>query len=116
MQPEESIPLADIEAAIRVVEWFKVQDRRVYARMAASEADAKIEDVTDLIKATGGRLSVRDLLRSRHRSRTNRDMAQEVLDRIVERGEARWQEEPNPRGGRRRRYVELVDPAPDCRI
>jgi len=107
----EEISLVEVEAAIALVDFFKREATRVYAMMVESETTAEIKNLVELAKANGGRVSPRELMTKRNRYRGDSSTAYEALQRLADRGLARWDEDPNPRGGRPSQFIRLTPAA-----
>jgi putative DNA primase/helicase len=101
-----------IEAAIRLVTWFKNETRRIYGRMAESEDTRDARKVLECVEAKGGRATVRDVAKA-GLCRGDTERIAEVLDKLAEAGFGVWQDvNPTARGGRRTRAFELTPETP----
>lgn len=98
------VDAATMAAAIRVVDWFKAETRRVYAMLDESAADeaARQEDerLAAWIERRGGRVATRDLIAG-CRGIATADAAEAALNRLEQAGLGRWQAKPpGEHGGR----------------
>jgi hypothetical protein len=96
-----------IEAAIRLVTWFKGETRRIYGRLAESEDTRDTRKVLECVQAKGGRVTVRDVGRAGVCGGDTARIAA-ILDQLAEAGEGTWiTVPPTERGGRPTRTFEL---------
>ncbi len=95
------IDVMSIEAGVRLSRWFCGEARRVYALLSESEEERDIRELVELVRAKGGRISVRELMRSKARYAHSADCAREALGKLVAMRLGHW-EPPNPSqaGGR----------------
>lgn len=84
----------DLEAVLsgtRLAEWLAREGRRIYADMAASEAQRADDDLVAWITKRDGSVTVRDLSTSGpRRYRGDPDAARAALDRLVKAGRGAW--------------------------
>jgi hypothetical protein len=96
-----------IEAAIRLVTWFKNETRRIYGRLAESEDTRDSRKVLEYVRERSGSAIVREMARS---GLCGGDTARAtaVLERLVKAGMGTWREiVSTKRGGRPTRVFEL---------
>jgi len=100
LQDAAAVDRESIEAAIRLVTWFKNETRRIYGRLAEGEDTRDTRKVLECVQAKGGNVTVREVARAGVCGGDSaRIMA--ILDRLAEAGEGTW--EPvttTERGGR----------------
>lgn len=100
-----------VEAAIKIVSWFKGETRRVYAAMGETEDDRQLRALRELIAKQGGQITVRDLNRgpSHYRGNDGKLAAEEDLNRLVEEGFGKWVYiQPDEHGGRPTKVFRLT--------
>ncbi len=96
-----------IEAAIRLVTWFKGETRRIYGRLAESEDTRNTRKVLECVQAKGGRVTVREVAKA---GLCHGDAVRitDILNKLVEAGCGVWRDvNPTDRGGRRTRSFEI---------
>jgi hypothetical protein len=101
------VDAASIEAAIRLVTWFKYETRRIYGRLAESEDTRDTRKILECVQAKGGRVTVRDVAKA---GLCHGDAARitDILNKLAEAGRGVWRDvNPTDRGGRRTRSFEL---------
>jgi hypothetical protein len=86
------IGLESMKAGITLCDWFAAETRRVYAKLIESAAERNAGELVTLIRRRGGRISVRDLIRSYGRRYPDVATAEAALGRLVELGLGRWVE------------------------
>jgi hypothetical protein len=102
-----AVDVDSIEAAIRLVTWFKGETRRIYGRLAESEDTRDTRKVLECVQAKGGRVTVRDVGRAGVCGGDTARIAA-ILDQLAEAGEGTWiTVPPTERGGRPTRTFEL---------
>ncbi|MBI4581626.1 MAG: DUF3987 domain-containing protein, partial [Planctomycetes bacterium] len=104
-----SISADHMQRAIRVVEWFKHEARRVYAILGEDEGDLDHRRLLELIRRNGGHVTARDLMRCRRQFATAAD-AEAALGALVEAGLGRWEyPRPGSKGGQPSQRFVLAD-------
>jgi hypothetical protein len=104
----ERITLDEVEKAIELVEWFKGETKRVYARMSETAERKELRDLVELAKRSDGKLTLRELKRHRATYANDPDAAHLALNRLVEAGLATWGRESHSKGGRPSPHIVLV--------
>ncbi len=100
-----------LRRAIRVVEWFKGEARRVYGMLGESRTESESRQLVELIERKDGSLSASELVRLRRRYSTVVE-AEAALDELTHDGIGRWELPPQKgRGGPRARRLVLIDNA-----
>lgn len=98
-----------MEAGINLSQWFGQETRRVYAMLGESDEDRTRRRLVELVRAKGGAMSPRDLIRSSRMFLKTTD-AESSLEELVRLGYGRWEEVlPGAQGGRPTRRFTLVD-------
>jgi hypothetical protein len=90
--PQEVIDRKSMESAIQLVEWFKLQARRVYSELFGGKHQTSKERLDELISditREGGTASIRDLSRGSLRGYTA-DLIREMLQPAVDDGRVTW--------------------------
>ncbi len=107
LQDASAVDAESIEAAIRLVSWFKDETRRIYGRLAESEDTRDARKVLECVQAKGGRVTVRDVAKA-GLCQGDTERITEVLTKLAEAGLGVWRDvNPTERGGRRTRSFEL---------
>ena len=101
-----AIDAASMGCAIRLVEWFKIEARRVYATLSANEEDQDRQALAELLQRHGKPVTARDLSRLSRRYGDS-ESAEEALDDLAKCGFGKWDNQgPSDKGGRpTRRFV-----------
>jgi DNA polymerase I-like protein with 3'-5' exonuclease and polymerase domains len=100
-----------VASGIALCRWFASEARRIYSTLAESEEQRDVRRLVEFIRARGGRITVRELMRANCRRYPDAKTAEAVLNGLVEAGLARWVEFPTTmRGGLPIKGVELTDP------
>jgi hypothetical protein len=102
-----AVDAASIEAAIRLVTWFKYETRRIYGRLAESEDTRDTRKVLEYVRERRGSTKVREMTRA---GVCGGDTARvtAVLERLVKAGMGTWREIATTKhGGRPTRVFEL---------
>ena len=100
-----------VASGVELSRWFASEARRIYATLAESEGERETRRLVEFIRARGGRMTVRELMRANCRRYPDADAAEVALGALVEAGLARWADIPTAmQGGRPIKAVELVDP------
>lgn len=93
----------DMGAAIRLTAWFRAEAERVYAALGESPelqaARHLFEVVCRLAERRGGRLTVREFARSKHKAYPTAAAAEAALQSLVNAGFGTWEDGPAPRAG-----------------
>lgn len=74
----ETVDAASMECAIRLVGWFKIEARRVYATLAADEADQDRQALAELLRRQGKPITARDLAKLSRRYGGDSEAAEEA--------------------------------------
>lgn len=107
---ESHIDSISMNAGITLADWFKGEAARIYDMLCESEAEAEDRELVDWIRARGGAVTVRDLVRGPRRFRGKADLAQKTLDDLVARGLGDWEHpKPGPKGGHPTLVFRLAD-------
>jgi hypothetical protein len=81
-----------IKAGVTLARWFAAETRRVYAKLLESAAERNAAALVALIRQRGGRIAVRELMRTSSRYYPDVATAEAALARLVELGLGRWTE------------------------
>ena len=81
-----------IAAAVTLGSWFAAETRRVYAKVFESAAQRNAAALVDLIRRCGGKIGVRELMRTYSQRYPDAATAESALARLVELGLGRWME------------------------
>ncbi|KKM15724.1 hypothetical protein LCGC14_1693090, partial [marine sediment metagenome] len=107
-----SVDEASMAAGIALVDWYKVEARRVYGALKESAEQREARELYDFVRDQGGRMTTRELTRHRRRYKTS-DEAREALDRVCETYGGTWEKVgPSPKGGRPSPVLVLPPPSP----
>jgi hypothetical protein len=103
-----------LRRSLALAEWFAVQAEHVYADQRADEAAGALDGVARIVRARGGRVTVRKLTHAAYRFR-ERGAAELALEALVAARRGAWQyPRPGPAHGQPARCFMLVDaPPPD---
>jgi hypothetical protein len=82
--------LQSLEAGITLCRWFTAETRRVYAKLFESAEERNAAGLVESIRNRGGRISVRELMRSYSQRYRDCATAELALGRLVELGLGRW--------------------------
>jgi len=94
------IDAESMAAGIRLVEWFKVEARRVYAVLTESEESNEREELVEWIRRKGGSVTAREVQQGNRQYRTATD-AESALNELEKADLGQWKKlPPGPRGGR----------------
>jgi len=106
----EAVDGESMRAGVRLAEWFRREEARVYALLGAGGDDAGARRTLEDVRLAGGRASARDL-RQRFRARyPSAEAAERALEELVSAGWGRWEERgPDARGGRPTRDCVAVE-------
>ena len=91
-----SIGADAMRRAIRIVEWFKCEARRVYALLSESDEESDQRRLIEWIKRRGGNVTVRDLTHGIRTYRGDADCARAALEGLVVAGLGYWAESAGP--------------------
>ena len=106
----DQIDESSLEAVVALSRWFKGEAERIYAMLGEDDEDRQRRDLIDWIRAKGGRVTARDLMRSQRRYRQSADVAERALDDLEKRGLGRWfRPPPGKHGGLPGAVFELND-------
>ncbi|MCC7409044.1 MAG: DUF3987 domain-containing protein, partial [Phycisphaeraceae bacterium] len=109
----DNISGESMEQAIRVVDWFKAEARRIYAGMGEDETQRAQRKLVDLIRQIGSEVTPR-MLRQRSRQFKGVDDATKALDGLVRAKLGDWHYPPaGPQGGRPSQTFKLRENAAD---
>jgi hypothetical protein len=102
-------PITESSAAvgIEMARWFAAEVVRVYLMLGESSDERDGRRLVDLIRARGGAITARKLMRSNSRRYPDTESAESALSALVGSGQARWIELPAKMKGRPVRAVEL---------
>lgn len=108
---DRTLDVESMEAGIVLVEWFKLEARRVYAMLDETAEDRTERNLVDWIKKRGGRVTVRQVQQG-HRQFNKAQDAQAALARLISEGYGAWEAETSgPQGGRPTEYFVLHKPS-----
>ncbi|MBX3356336.1 MAG: DUF3987 domain-containing protein [Phycisphaeraceae bacterium] len=94
----EVVDAASIASGVRLSRWFAVEARRVYAMLAADEAEQEEQRLVDLLARQGKPVTARDWQRIRSLDTVREARAE--LDRMAAAGIGEWHRAPpGPKGG-----------------
>jgi DNA polymerase I-like protein with 3'-5' exonuclease and polymerase domains len=79
-----------VEAGIALARWFADEARRVYATLTESPEEHDTRRLVEFIRAHGGRITTRQLMRGNCRRYPDAESAEAALAALVEAGLARW--------------------------
>ena len=79
-----------MECAIRLVEWFKIETRRVYATLSANEEDQERQALAELLHRHGKPVTAREL-RKLSRRYGDSEAAEEALEDLAKCGFGKWE-------------------------
>jgi hypothetical protein len=95
------IGTGSVEAGVTLTRWFASEARRIYSLLSESAEERQTRRLVEFIRARGGKIAVRDLVRSNSRKWRNIDLARAGLNALVTAGLGYWTEVPSgPQGGR----------------
>ena len=92
-----TIDAASMGCAIRLVEWFKIEARRVYATLAADEADQDRQALAELLRRQGKPITARDLAKLSSRYGGDSEAAEEALEDLAKCGFGKWETQGSER-------------------
>jgi hypothetical protein len=84
------VGLESIEVGITLCRWFTAETQRVYAKVLESAAERNAAGLVELIRSHGGRISVRELMRTYAQRYPDVATAESALNRLAELGLGRW--------------------------
>ena len=98
-----------IQAGVALVDWFKNEQRRVYALFGETAGDRDDRRTIELVQRHGGRITANDLRRYDRRVPSS-DEANHILNRLVAAGEGRWENSTPGKSGPPTRWFVLTEP------
>jgi hypothetical protein len=108
LQDASAVDKESIEAAIKLVTWFKNETRRIYGRLAENEGTRDARKVLEFIQAKGGHATVRDFTRAGVCG-GDQGRLEEILGQLGKEGKGSWVVVPTTgRGGRPTRTFKLL--------
>jgi hypothetical protein len=108
----EEVGPESVQAGCALCWWFANETRRIYSMLSESPAERQARRLVEMIRARGGRITVKELQNSNSRKWRTADEAESALEELAKAGMGEWQERPaGPRGGRPSRW--FVIKAPD---
>jgi hypothetical protein len=100
LQRSDVVDLASITAGITLVQWFKSEACRIYARLSESDDDRDQRRLIEWIERKGGSVTVREVQQGHRQYRTAED-AKVALERLAKANCGQWHHAPpGPKGGR----------------
>lgn len=106
---EGDVTAKAMRRAVRLIEWFKHETRRVYALLAETDDQRKVRELVERIQKKGGKITPRDLQRD-SRQWPTADAAERDLEELKGRGLGKWGVIlPTGKGGRPARVFCLKD-------
>ena len=106
------IDVSAVGAAIKLIEYFKVQTRRVYAMISETAAMAEARNIIRIAKRNprrSGALTRAELARASRRYPTVAEAEKAMNDYVVQQGLARWEPLARPQGGSETKEMVLAD-------
>jgi DNA polymerase-1 len=95
------IGVRSVEAGVILCRWFADEARRVYTILSESEDECAARRLVELIRARGGRVTVRALQRANNRKYPDAGLATAALEALAGAGLGSWtREDPGPKGGK----------------
>jgi hypothetical protein len=91
-QHDDQVPveLESMQAGVTLSRWFKAETERVYGQLLQSADERNAETLVEMIRKRGGRISVRELMRSYTQRYVDVASAESALEKLVELGLGRW--------------------------
>lgn len=109
VERHDAVDVASVSAAVKLVRWFGCEARRIYSMFHEADDDRGRRQLADLIRARGGRITARDLMRGT-RDYPNAADAESALSNLAEHGFGRWEYiDTTDHGGRPTRQFRLTD-------
>ena len=110
LEDPKAVDAQSVAAGLALVKWFGNETQRIYAAMRESGEHRMLRELVELIRARGGRLTVRELSRSKNRYR-DAQQARQDLEALVAMGMGTLTPvgPDGGKGGRRSEVFELVD-------
>ncbi|MBK9121479.1 MAG: DUF3987 domain-containing protein [Phycisphaerales bacterium] len=100
-QAARSIGRDSIDRAIKIVDWFARETRRVYGLLNEGDEEREQRHLASWIEARGGSVTARDLARGLRRFGGDAEAAREALEQLEAAGFGRFKYAPiGPAGGR----------------
>jgi hypothetical protein len=88
----ESVDAESMAAGIALARWFGIEARRVHATFAETDEERAQRHLIDWIRRNGGRMSVREMMSRRWRSRSSAEAVRQDLQALVKDGMGRWEQ------------------------
>jgi hypothetical protein len=79
-----------VEAGAELGRWFADEARRIYAAVSGPAEESETSSLVGLIRARGGRMTVRELMRAHDHRYRSAAAAGASLDKLVDLGVGRW--------------------------
>ncbi len=106
---EGDVTATAMRRAVRLIEWFKHETRRVYALLAETDDQRKVRELVERIQRKGGKITAREMQRD-SRQWPTADSAERDLEELKGRGLGKWEVIlPTGKGGRPARVFCLED-------
>jgi hypothetical protein len=95
----DPIEPVSVEAGITLARWFAAEARRIYVILGETKEQRLARRLVNLIRARGGKITVRQLQRADCTTFRSADDAENALRGLVEAGLGVWENEPPPETG-----------------
>ncbi len=104
-----SISADTLARAIKVVDWFAAEARRVYSMLGETDEEGEHRELVEWLERKGGTATARDLTRGPRKYRRDPERASKALADLVASGAAMWvPDDSGSKGGRPTDRVRLV--------
>ena len=101
IEDPDLVGVVEIEAAIKITNWFIFETERVYTLFDDDEETAKSKMLLEWVQLQGGSVTVRQVMSSNRRKYPTSELANYALRELVERGYGSWDWlNSGPKGGR----------------
>ncbi|HEY1379752.1 MAG TPA: DUF3987 domain-containing protein, partial [Gemmataceae bacterium] len=104
---EHPVGVRSVEAGVALCRWFAAEARRIYAILSESDEERDARRLVEFVRARGGRITVRGLMRANCRRYPDATTAEAALAALVDAGLARWVERPAKKKGKPIKTLEL---------
>jgi DNA polymerase-1 len=96
-----------VEAGASLARWFAGEARRIYSTLSESTEQQATRRLVEFIRARGGRITVRQVMRSNNRRYPDAETAEAALDDLVKSGALAQVESPAGKSGETGKAFEL---------
>ena len=98
-----------VAAAIKLVDWFKHETRRIYAVLVESDEESNQRELVELIRRKDGSITARDLMQAKRQYRGDAEQARAALSKLADQGLGHWETvPPSKKGGRAKQHFVLL--------